>query len=117
MRLLPSAVVLLVDRSGSMDRTPAAESGPQTESVSSPLDTAFDAARALAALLGPDDSYGLIAFDTAPHVLRPLAAVRLEHSPSEPTVEPAGGTDWGAALGTALLLAGLPAYYWSRSRR
>lgn len=91
-----AAVVLLVDRSGSMDRAGA---GPSALSV------ALEGARALASLLADGDRYGLIAFDVEPHVLRRLGpARRPTPDPLElPELGAAGGTDWSLSLDLALM--------------
>jgi len=88
-----AAVVLLLDRSGSMGR-----SGPDA----APLATAVAAARAVSNLLGARDRLGLIAFDVEPHVLRPLGPTGSGDFESPPAVGARGGTDWGQALDLAL---------------
>ena len=90
-----AAVVLLLDRSGSM-----APSGGSASSVS----LAAEAGRAVLAALERRDRYGVIAFDVAPHVLRRLGRLDQEGGKLDaiPDLAARGGTDWGPALDLAL---------------
>ncbi len=95
----PVAVVVVLDRSGSM-----AEGG-------APLDLGVAAAMAVRRGLGPEDRWGLIAFDRDVHLLDPLgpppAAATLRHRLARLTS--AGGTDpWRAVAAAEALLAAAP---------
>jgi Mg-chelatase subunit ChlD len=89
------SLVLLVDRSGSMDESDAART---------PLDLAMEAAGSVASLLTDGDRLGLIAFDVRPHVIRALGPVSKPVRAREPfpAIDPEGGTDWAPALHMAL---------------
>lgn len=89
-----AAIVLLLDRSGSMG-------GPGAEP--SPLERASEAASALGSLLSYEDRYGVVAFDVAPRVVRSLSPIGEPAEPSPPAALTAtGGTDWTSALDLAL---------------
>jgi hypothetical protein len=90
-----AAVVLLIDRSGSME---------SAEQAGSAFSTAARAAHSLVSLLEEGDRYGLIAFDVVPHVLRPLGPrdTFLHDSSGLPDLTARGGTDWAGALDLAL---------------
>ncbi len=90
-----TALVLLIDRSGSMDRP---------EQGRTPVAVALDAAEALASLLERSDRLGIVLFDVAAHPVRPLAPIDAGGSvtPSIPDALAEGGTDWSPALDLAL---------------
>jgi len=93
-----AAVVLLLDRSGSMEGD---GDGP------SPFTLSLRAARDLISLLSDGDRYGAIAFDVIPHVLRsPGAGVKGVKGPEDwaglSGLKALGGTDWTTSLDLAL---------------
>jgi hypothetical protein len=90
-----AAIVILMDRSGSMART---------DGGSHPLSLAARGVQELAGLMGPGDRYGLIAFDEQPHVVRPLGPADDAGRDADPLANlvAAGGTGWSGSLDLAL---------------
>ena len=99
----PVAVVVVLDRSGSM-----AEAG---EGAGSSLDLGVAATLAVRRALGPADRWGLIAFDRDLHLLDPLGAppVEAELRHRLALLTGAGGTDpWRAVAAAEALLGATP---------